>query len=432
LRPGDAIGGSAIAGTITLDGATPVGTGATVTLSLSATDRTSAAVASVPATVVVRPDAKTTTFTISTAPTAIRRAYTVTATLGATQSANFAVVPPAMVDFRIRPDRVVAGTAAIGIVTLNGVAPPEGHAIRLESANPSVVVPAQISVSSGTSEGRFAIGTLQVATGVQVAVTASDVNQIASTIQDGTSNTLLLPTGRTATLVVLPLQVRSLAIGSPLATSAAVFGGETTNATVILNGPAPAGGQLVSLTPSHRELVTGPATVSIPAGSDRASFSFITAQASEVTSVTLGANANGTAAPISGIADGTSNTFLIGETTPASATLFVFPRPQLQSISATPSDLAGGESFTLALNVTTATGASVTVAPPTATAHIASDKPELVQLPATVSIPGHQLVPRAFVVAGSTSAGSRGHQTVTITVDLAGRSESTTLVVRKR
>jgi hypothetical protein len=203
-----------------------------------------------------------------------------------------------------------------------------------------------------------------------------------------------------------------------------VFGGQPATATVTLNGTAPSGGLAIAITSSNPQLSKLPQTITVPGGQKASTFSIVPTTVASVTQVTVYGAVSGSG---TNVGDGTTNTILLGS---AQATLFVFPLPQLQSISVTPSPVNGGDALSLALNVTVVTGTSPGVAAPVATATIAIDRPDLVQFPATAAVPGYQLVPRATVVGGTTSAPATD-QNVTITVTLEGRSASTTLLVRK-
>ncbi|MCI0433093.1 MAG: hypothetical protein L0271_05505 [Gemmatimonadetes bacterium] len=281
-------------------------------------------------------------------------------------------------------------------------------------------VPATLAVRPGSRDASFRITTGLVAGTVQAAIDASN----ATTTPLGDGSTRVPIAARSASLTVVPLEVTSLQLGSALATTVAAFGGRAVPGTVILNGPAPSGGVAIALLTSNDALAPVP-RLSISAGRDRASFSFVTASVNAVTRVTIGAAVNARFS-----VDGTSNTLLLPEPQ-SSAEVVLVPIPQLRSVSAAPSPVTGGQALTLALDVLIAGGGGINVPAPVATAHISVDRPELVQLPATLSVPGFLLtaVPRGTAVTGTTSPPTTD-QTVTITVTLEGRSASTTVLVR--
>jgi hypothetical protein len=73
-----------------------------------------------------------------------------------------------------------------------------------------------------------------------------------------------------------------------------VTGGDNSIGTVVLNGAAASGGAIVTLQSSNTAVATMPATVTVPAGSDRTNFIVTTSVVSSSTTVTLNANYNGT------------------------------------------------------------------------------------------------------------------------------------------
>jgi hypothetical protein len=73
-----------------------------------------------------------------------------------------------------------------------------------------------------------------------------------------------------------------------------VTGGDNSIGTVVLNGAAASGGAIVTLQSSNTAVATMPATVTVPAGSDRTNFIVTTSTVPSSTTVSLNANYNGT------------------------------------------------------------------------------------------------------------------------------------------
>jgi hypothetical protein len=101
-------------------------------------------------------------------------------------------------------------------------------------------------------------------------------------------------------------------------------GGQSSIGTVVLNGAAPPGGAVVTLTSGITSAATPPAYIVVPAGSDRTTFNITTAPVSSITYVSLTARYNGSFAI----------TTLTVTPTPAAATL--------ASVTVSPPSVAGG------------------------------------------------------------------------------------------
>ena len=194
----------------------------------------------------------------------------VTATLpGGTRAATVSVLPRS-VTVAIGPSDVVGGSGTQGTVTLPAVAGPQGALVQLSSGNAAVAsVPASVTVAPGGTSATFAVTTTTVAAATSVIISATY----------GATGTAMLTVG--------PLSMSSLAL-----TPASVMGGTVAQGTVVLNGVAPAGGAIVTLSSDNRDLAAVPGTVTVAAGADRASFSITTsavqASASAVLTATYG------------------------------------------------------------------------------------------------------------------------------------------------
>jgi hypothetical protein len=178
---------------------------------------------------------------------------------------------------------VVGGGSVLATTRMNQVAPSPAIAtatMTVSSSNPAVASVSQpnITFTEGSSNAGFFIETHPVSADTTVTISAS-----------------LGATTRTRQLTVK---------ATPGATSVTSFfldpfevtGGNPSIGTVVLNGMAPSGGAVVTLVSSNSAVASMPDSVTVPAGSDRVSFSVTTSPVSESTTVTLNANFGGWAA----------------------------------------------------------------------------------------------------------------------------------------
>jgi hypothetical protein len=176
---------------------------------------------------------------------------------------------------------VAGGTFVFAFAQMNQVAPAPEIAtatMTVSSSNPSAASIPQPSVT-------FTHGSSSAGVGIEThAVSADAVVTISAKVG-----------GQTLTS---ELTVRT----TPGATSVTSFfldpltvtGGDNSIGTVVLNGAAPSGGAIVALQSSNTAVAAMPATVTVPAGSDRTSFIVTTSAVSSSTTVTLNANYNST------------------------------------------------------------------------------------------------------------------------------------------
>ena len=151
---------------------------------------------------------------------------------------------------------VTGGSASTGTVTMSGSAPTGGSVVSLSSSDPSVSVPAMVTIPEGTTSTTFAVTTSPVASKTAAVITA---------VFGGLT--------QTATIVVQPPVLASVAL-NPSSTT----GGSSSTGTVTLNGPAPAGGAVVALSSSNTSVATVPSSVTVPAGFSNATFTVNTSR----------------------------------------------------------------------------------------------------------------------------------------------------------
>jgi hypothetical protein len=158
-------------------------------------------------------------------------------------------------------------------VVLNGPAPAGGAVVGLSSSNSAVAsVPASVTVAAGaTSSPIFNIATTPVAadTPVTISATYRGVTKTA---------TLTVEVAKLTSLTLSPTEVKG--------------GGSTSNNTIKLNGKAPTGGAVVTLTSGDPAVASGPSTATVPAGAEVIEFKITTVAVNSQTVVSITATYN--------------------------------------------------------------------------------------------------------------------------------------------
>jgi hypothetical protein len=354
LNPASVVGGSGSTGTVTLSGPAPTG-GALVTLSSSNT-----AVAQVPASVTVSSSGTVATFSVTTSSVASTTQVTIQGTYGSTQGTTLTVLPPSAVlaSVTLNPTSVTGGASSTGTVTLSAAAPSGGAVVTLSSGNPAATVPASVTVPAGSTSTTFTVTTSGVASQTSAVITATY----------GVSGN--------ATLTINPAVVSTVTLNPT-----SVTGGSNSTGTVTLNGVAPGGGAVVTLSSSNTAAAQVPATVTISGGSTSTTFTVTTSAVATTTTSSISATYGAT----------------------ASATLTV-KAVQLSSLSLSPTSVVGGNNSTgtVRLGAAAPTGGAVVT--------LSSSNTAAATVPASVTVP-----------AGSTSA--------TFTVTTLGVAANTTSII---
>ena len=148
------------------------------------------------------------------------------------------------------PTDVTGGSSSTGTVTMNGPAPTGGAVVSLSSSDPSVTLPATVTIPEGTTSTSFNMTTSPV---------ASATTAIISAVFNGVT--------QTASITVEPPVLTSLTLNPSSAT-----GGTSSTGTVTLSGPAPAGGVAVALSSSNTSVATVPSSVTVSPGFTNATF----------------------------------------------------------------------------------------------------------------------------------------------------------------
>jgi len=263
LDPKGVGGGASTTGEVTLSGPAPEG-GISVNLASSHNS------ARLQSSVKVLAGKTSATFAISTIAVSAQAVATITATLnGASQSAELTINPVTLASISVHPTSITAGADATGVLELNGPAGPGGLTVTLASADSNAKVPEKVTIAAGHSSGTFTVGTAAVSKQTSVTITAAC----------GAAS-------YTAALTLNPVALVSLSLSAEKVAS-----GSAATGTVTLNGPAPEGGIVVTLS-SNSGSASVPATVTVPAGASEATFSISTPSAATKAAAQITATLN--------------------------------------------------------------------------------------------------------------------------------------------
>ena len=294
----------------------------------------------------------------------------------ATGTFTISSAPPTPVSVTVAKDPLYSGETTVVAVQLTAAVPAGGATIVMNSSNPGAVpVPATITMPGNTAWMQFQVQANQVTAPTPVTLTATLNSNSAS-----------------AQFTLQPPSLKSLTI-SP----STISGGAQPQGIVMLNGQAPAGGAVVTLT-SNSPSVNPPASVFVAAGDFSTSFPIPTNSVTANTAATVTAS-------------------YAGASVQGQVTLTSQQPPSTLTLSPTSTTGLGGSSF-----------ATVTVASPSSTdqtLQVASSNPAVASVPNGVTIP-----------AGSTTGGfniftsSVSTQTiVTISVSGGGVTRTADLTV---
>ena len=330
LNPTSVVGGSAAAtttATITLDSPAPTG-GLSIALAsnnTAAAQPWSAVVAgSAITTVTVPAGVATVTFVV--------KGFTVASNTGVVLSASVAsqtitaalTVQALLTSVTLAPASVTGGVSSTATVTLAAGAPTGGLTLNLSTTNTTVAtVPTTLVIAAGAVSGTFPVTTIPVATNGTVNVSAS------------------AGTGAGAALKSASLQIVAPTVNTLLvAPTIAIYGSATPNATgtITMSGKAPAS-FTVNLVSSNVNVATVPATVTIPVGTNTATFT--------ITSLAVSAD---------------SNTVITASTpTGGGKTAALSVKPMLQSVTLASATTIGGAPVvgTVTLNSVAPVGGTV-------------------------------------------------------------------------
>jgi hypothetical protein len=291
-------------------------------------------------------------------------------------AATLTVNPLTVASVSVNPASVTGGTNSTGIVTLSGPAPAAGTVVQLTSSNTSAAtVQGTVTVQSAATSATFPVNTSAVSSVASVTISASYQGSL-----------------KTATLTVNP----ALSVQSVTLSPSSVTGGANSTGTVVLTGPAPAGGATVQLASSNTSAATVPTTVTVAANSTTATFTATTQTVANSTSVTITATLNGS----------------------ATATLTVNPPLKVLSVALNPGSVTSGTNSTGTVTLSVAAPAGG------ATVQLASSNTSAATVPATVTVAANSTT-ATFTASTLTVAASTS---VTITATLNGSVTGTLTV----
>jgi uncharacterized protein (TIGR03437 family) len=292
----------------------------------------------------------------------------------------------ALTGLTLSTNETPGGTSVTATVALNGVARTGGFPVSVRTNNPTVVVPAIVTVPQGQASTTFTITT-----------PTTGAAQTATITAQATSVSL------TATLQIDPTNLPQLNLFT--VSPGSVLGGANLTGTVGLSGLAPLGGVNVQLASSDT-VVQPPASVKVPANSSTANVTVPTTAVTSPHAVTLSAT--------------------FGSTT---LTQQVTVAPPIQ-LTLNPTSVTGGTSVTGTITLAAAaptTGANIAV---TSSGTAIASTPGMVnissgQTTATFSITTFT-VTAAHTVTITATAGGVGSATATLTVNpqTAGQLQS--------
>jgi hypothetical protein len=325
-------GGGTVTGGVTLNAPAPSG-GITVTLS------DNIAAANTPASVLIPAGAKNKLFQITTTPVTASQSGNITASYGGVvKTAPLTVAPIALSAVTLTPASTAGGNNVTGNAILNGPAPSGGAVVTLSDNIAATNVPASVTIPAGASSRTFTITTAIVSANQSGSVTAT---------YNGVS--------KSAALTIRPTALLSVTLNP-----ASVAGGNNVTGTATLDGPAPAGGAVVTLS-DNLTTATTPASVTIAANARSATFTITTSVVTAKQVGTVTASRNGVT---------------------KTAALAVRP-VSVQSVTVSPNPIPGGSTATgtITLERTSSTDLVVTL----------SDTLAATTIPASVTVPANTL-----------------------------------------
>ena len=216
-----------------------------------------------PADVLVPFNASSLSEPFSTSAVGANVSATVTASLGGSSAARLILLTPGALAGVSVPVSVVGGNSAIATINLNGTTPIAGVG-ALSKGSFRGTIPGYVSIAANTNRASFKITPLPVA---------------APTSE--TFSVRYLSLQRAASMTILPPSALSLTLNP-----GSVRGGDASVATLVLDGPAPAGGWTFSLL-STSALAALPPSITVPPGQKMVSFSISTKPVSAQTTISV-------------------------------------------------------------------------------------------------------------------------------------------------
>lgn len=245
LRQSSVIGGDTATAVVMLDRQAPRAT--TVKLA------SNSSAISVPASVVVQQGHQSALVPLRTSPVSTAANRQLTASYeGVVKVATLSLLPGGLRAAAISPSSITGGNSASGSITLSGPAPAGGRVVSLSSNSSSLAVPGSVTVAAGASTAQFSVSTSPVTTTITRQVVAK-LSGVAIPIS----------------VAVIPARIRLLEL-----TPSTVKGGQSASAKAWLTGRAAV--NMTLLLSSNSSAVGTPSMVTVPPGTDSASFTVTT------------------------------------------------------------------------------------------------------------------------------------------------------------
>jgi len=204
----------------------------------------------VPAEVAVGEGSVTAVFGVTLNGVVAPGATIITATYGLRLTAEVAILEaPTLASLTLTPSSLTGGQSSTGTLVLTGPAPPAGATVLITSSSLSATVPSSVAIEAGTTTASFEVGTAGVAAVTNVAVESHYGNTLS-----------------------MSLTINAPALTGLTVSPATIMGGEAALGTVTLDGPAPEGGAVVSLSSSVPAIASVPASAVIAAGATNQAF----------------------------------------------------------------------------------------------------------------------------------------------------------------
>ena len=365
-------GGFGVVGTVKLSVVAPAG-GTTVTLTSSQPN-----IVGVEPTVFIPAGQTSVEFDIDAIPVVTETMATITATAYATsKSVLVTIQSPQPSSLALGVSTVVGGTSTTGTITISGPAPVGGTVVSLASSSLSALVPTSVTIPAGQMTTTFIVSTNLV---------SNDTSAVISATVYGVKVK--------STLSILGPKVTSVTVASANVASTA-----TTTGTVTLSTNAPVGGKVVTLSSSNTGVATVPVSVTVPAGSNTATFT-----------ITAGTVAANTAVTITASTNGSSGTATVTVTPPVAA---------LSTVTTNVAAATGGVAVTGTVTLTRAapTGGAVVT--------LASSSTTIGTVPASVTVAAGATTATVAITTRTVTAAS----TLTVTGTYLGVAKSASITV---
>jgi len=428
--PTNVLGGVTAQGTVTLPIAAG-GQGALVQLSSN-----NPSLASVPANVTVAAGATTATFPIATSAVSSPIAVTISATYGTSASATLTVSPLALNAVLLNPSSIIGGSTSQGTVLMNG--PVSGSTVvALASADSTVVsVPSSVTVPAGADRTTFVVSTGFVTSARSIAVTGTfaGASQSASlTVSPSAGNPNLLTSpeqiGAAPWELLGPITVTLNYAAAPDGSLSATRGVVTSSAGHALRqGPAVTAGTTYTFSFFAKNNGGTAASYSVWDDTHGANIVAPTSYFSQINGstytrvgVTLTAPTGTTRVFVYPLRDsgGPVDVLLWGAKLEIGSSMTGYQLPSSDSVSVSPSSVAGGSTAQGTVTLQIAAPAGGTTVP------LSSSNPAVASVPANVTVPVG-MTSATFPVTTSNVAAVTS---VTLSAAIASGTRTTSLTV---